>query len=168
MSNRFTDNVTPLNAATLNQFEEDVKSLPIYNAVYEEGSSFFNYRISDESFEESLKIGFTFIMIPDVSSQGTSNSIMAIAHGNFGDPLYWNNMNVTPNIGDSTAYARVNNEKYLVAGRPYIVKCFGLVQKNYQFIISEMYQSSMTAGSQTTLGGVKIWVSGTTLYISTN
>lgn len=25
MSNRFVDNVTPLNAATLNQFEEDMK-----------------------------------------------------------------------------------------------------------------------------------------------
>lgn len=25
MSNRFTDNVTPLDAATLNQFEEDMK-----------------------------------------------------------------------------------------------------------------------------------------------
>ena len=29
-------------------------------------------------------------------------------------------------------------------------------------------QGEMSAGSQTKLGGVKIWVSGTTLYISTN
>lgn len=170
MSNRFVDNVTPLNAETLNQFEEDMKqlsSLPIYNATHDSSStsSFYNYKISDLNFESALRIGYTFIMIPDVSSQGTDDRIMAISHGGYGDPLYWNDMNVTPTIG--YGYARVNQEKYLVAGRPYIIKCFAKLHNNYQFIITEMPQFTLPAASQTILGGVKIWVNGTTLYIST-
>lgn len=166
MSNRFVDNVTPLNAETLNQFE--MAGLPVYNAVYDQSSSlFFNYEISDPNFEKELKIGYTFIMIPDVSSQGTSNDILAIKHGNYGDPLYWNDINKCPEIG--YGYARVGNTKYLTGGRPYIVKCFAKVQSNYQFIITEMFElGTLPAASQTTLGGVKVWVSGTTLNISTD
>lgn len=168
MSNRFVDNVTPLNAETLNQFEEDMKqisSLPIYNATHEASANFYNYRISDSNFESALKIGYTFVMIPDVSSQGTDNKVIAIAHGGYEDPLYWNDINVIPVI--DSGYARVNQEKYFVAGRPYIIKCFAKVQNKYQFIITEMPQLTLPAASQTILGGVKIWVSGTTLNIST-
>lgn len=168
MSNRFEDNVTPLDAATLNKFESDVRKagLPIYNAVYEagSGSSFRNYRISDQQFENELKVGYVFIMVPDISSQGTSNEIIAIRHGNLGDPLYWNDSDKPHRIGYD--YARVNSTKYLEAGRPYIVKCFTKVYDNYQFIITEIYKDKIAG--QTEFGCVKAWISGTTLNISTN
>ena len=167
MSKRFVDNQTPLNAETLNNFEDDVQSLPIYTAVYEAGSGRFQYKISDDKFEERIKVGYTFIMIPDISSQGTSNDILFIKHGSYGDPLYWNDNDSIPNIGNSNHYARVNNEKYLLAGIPYIVKCFGKDGSNYQFIITEIYRNKLSPATQTILGGVKIWLDGTMLNIST-
>lgn len=164
---RFQDNVTQLNAVTLNALEEDMKrlGLPIYNATYDSSdASYHTYKITDGNFNSALKIGYTFVMIPDATSQGSNNRILMINHINSIDPLYWNNSDAMPNIGQN--YAKVNNMKYLVAGRPYIVKCFAKVQNNYQFIISEMYQD--IPASQNKLGGVKIWVSGSTLNISTN
>lgn len=164
MGNTFVDFETHLDAETLNKFEDDVKQLTVYNAVGDTAGSFMYYEISDPAFEAELKIGYTFVMIPDVSSQGTNNKIMAIRHNGYGDPLYWNHPNVTPSIGG--AYARVNNDQYLVAGRPYIIKCFAKMQSNWQFIITEMYQPVIA--SSNVFGTAKMWVSGTTLNISTN
>ena len=158
MSSRFVDNVTPLNAETLNKFEEDMRiaGLPIFNATRFD-DSFFNFEINDERFEKELKIGYVFVMIPNASSKGTSNKILAIKHGNYCDPLYWNDMDVQPEIG--SGYAHVNNRKYLVENIPYIVKCFGKVSANYQFIITEMFNMNATnPATQTQLGGVRVWV----------
>lgn len=171
MSNRFIDNETPLNATILNGLEDYLKKyfkLPVFNAVYEasSSSSFFNYKISDQRFDSSLKTGFTFIMIPNVSSRGTSNQIIAIKHGNLGDPLYWNNNEITPTVG--YGYARVSNDIYFEAGKPYIVKCFTKVQNNYQFVITELVESpQMVLAGEHSFGGIKIYNSGSNLFIET-
>lgn len=199
MSNRFTNNVTPLDAVTLNQFEDDLKqyaNLPVFNVIYSGGNgSFYEYEISDPTFIESLKIGYTFVILPDVSSQGTSNKIIALKiitspNSSHTDPLHWSDSS-TPVVG--SGYARVNNDKYLVAGRPYIIKCFTKVQNNWQFIIvsnevgtipvtekgaangvaplgsdSKVPLANLpTTGTSSTFGVVKVWMSGTTLNIST-
>ena len=166
MEDRFVDNDTELNATNLNKFEADMRrsGLPIFNAVGDDtGSSAYYYRINDKHFKDELKIGYTFVMIPNASSQGTSNKFIFIGHDGFGDPLYWNDMNVMPSIGSN--YARVNNDKYLVAGKPYVIKCFAKLQSNWQFIITEMYQPVIASSS--VFGSAKMWVSGSTLNIST-
>lgn len=171
MSSMFIDNETLLNAETFNKFEEEIRSigLPIFNAAYDDSdSAWVYYYIDDEKFERELKVGYTFIMIPNTSSKGTSGKLLFIGHNGYGDPLYWNDMDVNPQIADYNAYAKVNDTKYLVGGVPYIIKCFGKVGNNFQFIIMEMFQQpKLPVANQTNFGGIKVWVSGTTLNIST-
>lgn len=171
MSERFVDNVTLLNAYTLNNLEDDLRNysyLPIYNGEYDSSYTTGHcYRINDENFSTYLKVGYVFVFIPDTSSNGNSNKIVSIGYSNFTYPMYPNNLNIIPSVG--TGQLTVNNDRYLVAGRPYLVKCFAKIGNNYQLIITEMYnQVPIPAANQNSIGGIKIYVDGTTLHINTN
>ena len=171
MSNKFTDNVTLLDAKTLNGFEDDLRNtgLPIFNAIADHGlDGYLQYVIDDERFEKALKIGYTFIIIPNSSSKGTSGKYISISHGGRRDPLFWNNTDVNPTIANTVEFATVNDTKYLVADKQYIIKCFAKLTNNYQFIITEMFKvNPVYPATETEFGGIKAWVDRSTLYLST-
>lgn len=203
MGNRFEDNVTPLNAATLNQFEEDLKqtaSIPVYHALYEANDTGLNYkayRISAVNWDD-IPVGALFSVIFDQSTQGSTNEVIGLRFGTRGastNYIFYSMPDYALTF-ESTQYVRVNNRKYLLANRPYIMKKlaasgastpliavmdhfdtskFGatltvnegkIVLKNLDG--NAIGEAEMPTASETAFGAAKIWLSGTTLNIKTN
>lgn len=164
---RFQDNVTLLDAATLNKLEEDIKQLcnglPIFNATLDStDNNNHTYKIADENFNSALKSGYVFVIIPNISSQGSSHKSLNIKFGSTVGQLYWNNLYGISGVGQEIAY--VDNKQYLEAGKPYIIKCLSKTQSSCKFIIMELYKDAAVSGS----GNMTIRLDGSTLIISTN
>lgn len=129
MSNRFVDNVTPLNAETLNRFEEELKQengIPLYHAVNEPnttGLAYKAYRISEVEWED-IPVGSLFSVIFDQSTKGTSNDVVGLRFGETNDSskyLFYATPDYNITFKDSE-YVKVNQRKYLIPNIPYVMK----------------------------------------------
>lgn len=129
MSNRFVDNETPLNAETLNRFEDELKQaggVPLYHAVCEPnntGLTYKAYRISEVEWSD-IPVGSLFSVIFDQSTKGTSNDVVGLRFGetnNSSKYLFY----ATPDYNitfKNSEYVKVNQRKYLLSNIPYVMK----------------------------------------------
>lgn len=129
MGNRFVDNVTPLDAATLNKFEEDMKhcaSIPVYEAVRDISADAFNcmvYRIADVEWTD-IPVGGLFSVSLDESTESDTEHIVGFCFGPTNKSIKYLFYS-TPDYKMTfavTQYVQSGSRKYLLAHRPYTLK----------------------------------------------
>lgn len=129
MGNRFVDNVTPLDAATLNKFEEDMKRsaiIPVYEAVRDISADAFNcmvYRIADVEWTD-IPVGGLFSVSLDESTESDTEHIVGFCFGPTNKSIKYLFYS-TPDYKMTfavTQYVQSGSRKYLLAHRPYTLK----------------------------------------------
>ena len=205
MSNRFIDNVTPLNAETLNGLEEDLKryfSLPVYEAKYEEkDSTWIKYRISEIDWKD-IAVGSIFAVNLDATPQYDSNEtgIFGLRFGktelSTRNVFYCDQENVskmplvyiknlsanrlyllikmvennlsTPMIGmiDHIDTSKFGSTVQVTNGKINLKNICGAVISSADLPYG-VEGAEVPKASQTEFGTSKIWLTGTTLNIST-
>lgn len=129
MGNRFVDNVTPLDAATLNKFEEDMKRsaiIPVYEAVRDISADAFNcmvYRIADVEWTD-IPVGGLFSVSLDESTESDTEHIVGFCFGPTNKSIKYLFYS-TPDYKMTfavTQYVQSGSRKCLLAHRPYTLK----------------------------------------------
>ena len=162
MANRFVDNVTLLNADTLNQFEDDVKqsaSIPVYNAVFEEGDDdgYKAYRISEVEWND-IPVGKLFTVIFNQSTQSEKEEIVGLRFGAKNDSA-WFMFYSSPDYGlmyPDAKQVKTGMRKYLQAGRPYTLKKLAQSGSTTPLIVLLDHFDTSKLGSSLSMNGEKM------------
>ena len=184
--NAFEDDLRAASIPVYNAvFEENTSSIK-YKA----------YRISEVEWNK-IPVGTLFSVIFDQSTQGDTDEVIGLRFGTSDSSYYiFYSMPDYALTFANTQYVRVNSRKYLIAHRPYVMKKIAASGSSTPLIaLMDHFETAkfgstldisggsielknldgtaissvnLPAAEQTVRGGVKVWVSGSTLNISTD
>lgn len=162
MAKRFVDNVTPLNAETLNQFEEDLKhsvSIPVYNAVFEENENggYKAYRIADVEWND-IPVGGLFSVILDKSTKSDEEVYVGLRFGQTNDSawyIFYSAPDYSLGFPDAKQ-VKTGSRKYLRENTPYTIKKLATAGSTTPLIVILDHFDTTGIGSRISVDGEKL------------